>query len=253
MPDIVLRDRNGNHLNFYGAEYLDAVFPDGTEIPYAAYDPETLTPENLASGVTVGDVVGTMSAPILLEDLPIELDFSGGNQSVAAPDGYAVKNAIIQQPATLVPGNIAEGVDIAGVIGTLAAGGGAVITSGTFSGTGGTKTLTHNLGVIPDVFVLFITGGTYTSGMTASATITALYGLSQKMKEKTGLTWASRAVLPRNTTGVSLDGSTVGIDEDASTRLLSKVTENSITIGSSYVKLASSSATYSWFAIGGLT
>lgn len=36
----------------------------------------------------------------------------------------AMKSAIIQKPETLIPENIAEGVDIAGIVGTLAAGGG---------------------------------------------------------------------------------------------------------------------------------
>lgn len=253
MPDIVLRDRNGNHLNFYGAEYLDAVFPDGTEIPYAAYDPETLTPENLASGVTVGDVVGTMSAPILLEDLPIELDFSGGNQSVSAPDGYAVKNAIIQQPATLVPGNIAEGVDIAGVIGTLAAGSSAVVTGGTFTGSSGAKTLNHNLGVKPDVFIAFVSGGTYTSGMSTNTTGVMFFGLSEALRAKLSHTWGIRVIQPRSTSGISLQGDTKGIDSTVTTTMFSKVTASSVTLGSSSIPTAPSSATYTWIAIGGLT
>lgn len=125
MPNIVLRDRNGNPLNFHGAEYFDSVAPDGTETPYAAYDPETLTPGNLANGVKVGDVVGTMTVPNVVENLPIALDFSNGNQVITAPDGEAVKSAIIQKPATLTPENIADGVDIAGIVGKLVASGGA--------------------------------------------------------------------------------------------------------------------------------
>lgn len=59
MADIVLKDRNGNPVNFYGAKYLDVPTPEGVEAPYALYDPETLIPENIAEGVTVGDMVGT--------------------------------------------------------------------------------------------------------------------------------------------------------------------------------------------------
>lgn len=55
----------------------------------------------------------------LLEDMEIELALSAGNQSIAAPDGYAVKSAIILKPSTLIPSNIKTGVTIAGVTGTL--------------------------------------------------------------------------------------------------------------------------------------
>jgi hypothetical protein len=65
------------------------------------------------------------SAGTVLEDLPIALDFSSGeNQTIAAPDGYLVKSAIIEKPATLLPENILSGVDIAGIIGSAVAGGG---------------------------------------------------------------------------------------------------------------------------------
>lgn len=157
MADIVLRDRNGNPLNFYGAEYLDVLSPDGSELPYAVYDPETLTPENLVDGVKVGDVVGTMTVPDVVENVPIALDFTGGNQTITAPDGALVKSAIIQKPDNLRPANIAEGVDIAGIIGTLVSGGGGnpKVATGTFYGNGGTKNVVHNLGVTPD-FVLVV-------------------------------------------------------------------------------------------------
>lgn len=60
----------------------------------------------------------------ILDNIPIVLDFSsGGNQVVEAAEGYAVKAATIQKPATLIPENIAEGVEIAGVVGTHVGGG----------------------------------------------------------------------------------------------------------------------------------
>ena len=62
----------------------------------------------------------------VIEDLPIDVDFSEGDQTVTAPDGYLVKSAILQKPETLVPENIAKDVDIAGVVGTMSAGGGGL-------------------------------------------------------------------------------------------------------------------------------
>lgn len=59
----------------------------------------------------------------LLEDVPIALDLSNGDQIVSAPEGFAVKSAVIAKPETLIPENIANGVNIAGVIGTYSGGG----------------------------------------------------------------------------------------------------------------------------------
>lgn len=59
----------------------------------------------------------------LLENVPFELDFASGDMSFEAPNGYAVKSAIVKKPNALIPENIAEGVEIAGIIGTHAGGG----------------------------------------------------------------------------------------------------------------------------------
>lgn len=59
------------------------------------------------------------------ENVPITLDFSAGvDQIVTSKDGYLIKSANIAKPSSLVPENIAEGVNIAGVIGNHVGGGG---------------------------------------------------------------------------------------------------------------------------------
>ena len=71
------------------------------------------------AGISVGvDVT-------LIDNIDIVPNFANGNQVVAAQEGYAVKGATILKPATLIPENIAEGVEIAGVVGTHAGGGGS--------------------------------------------------------------------------------------------------------------------------------
>ncbi len=67
------------------------------------------------------------------EETTVVLDLSGGDQVVtpSSPD-KALSQVTIQKPDTLVPGNIAEGVDIAGVVGTLASGGGGTLPSGLY-------------------------------------------------------------------------------------------------------------------------
>ena len=60
----------------------------------------------------------------VIENLPVTVDFSEGDQTITAPDGYLVKSAILQKPETLVPENIADGVTVLGVTGTHEGGGG---------------------------------------------------------------------------------------------------------------------------------
>lgn len=98
----------------------------------------------------------------------------------------AVKSAIIQKPETLIPENIAEGVDIAGIIGTLAAGGGNVkINAGTFTPTDGwSDKIEHGLGVIPDVFVIMLAKSGNT---TASSATCYAVSISQNLKTYLGL------------------------------------------------------------------
>lgn len=103
--------------------------PDGYVVKSATIEkPSDLIAENIRKDKNIAGVVGTMEMPEIVENVPIELDFSNGKQEqkVAAPDGYAVKSIKIQKPADLIPENIAEGVEIAGVVGTHVGGGGAV-------------------------------------------------------------------------------------------------------------------------------
>lgn len=67
--------------------------------------------------------IGGIDVPKVVENYPVVPDFSNGDQLLTAPDGYVVKSAIYQKPETLIPENIADGVDIAGIIGTMTAGG----------------------------------------------------------------------------------------------------------------------------------
>lgn len=95
----------------------------------------------------------------VLEELPIGLDFTEGNQRIEAPDGTLVKSAVLLKPDNLKPENIAEGVDIAGIIGTFASGGGGsggemLLKTGSWKPADETvQTIEHGLGVVPD-FVL---------------------------------------------------------------------------------------------------
>lgn len=77
-------------------------------------------PSAIASIETGGDYT-------VLEGIELELYLADGDQPVSVPDGYVVKSAIIKKPATLIPENIAKDVEIAGVVGTHAGGGGGSV------------------------------------------------------------------------------------------------------------------------------
>ena len=94
MPDIVLKNKNGESVTYEGIETV--TFDTPTEERGATF------------------VYGTP-----LENVPVELNLLDGNQSVTVPDGYFVKSAVIQKPETLLADNIKSGVEIAGVTGNF--------------------------------------------------------------------------------------------------------------------------------------
>lgn len=53
----------------------------------------------------------------------VALDFSGGDMTITPAAGQVLSGLTIPKPETLIPENIKEGVNIAGILGTLAAGG----------------------------------------------------------------------------------------------------------------------------------
>lgn len=154
MADIVLKDRQGVPQTYAGYGKVAFNTPDsGTvifsegdatenvpvELDLAAGDqtveaqsgtlmksavirkPTALTPENIAKDVNVAGVVGTFIGNGL-ENVEIIPDFSAGDQMVTAEGDTFIKSAIVRKPETLVPENIAKGIDVAGVTGTLSTG-----------------------------------------------------------------------------------------------------------------------------------
>lgn len=102
MAEIVLKDINGNESTYSRDKIMVDTADGGTQI------------------FSEGDAV---------EGVEITLDFYDDeneticeSQTVNAPEGMLVKSAIILKPDTLIPGNIKEGVTIAGVEGSFAGG-----------------------------------------------------------------------------------------------------------------------------------
>lgn len=121
--DILLRDRNGNEIAYPGVNYIKVPTVDGGAQGYAAYDPETLKPENLMDGVTVGGVVGTRVIP---EPVPVtvEPDFSEGDMVVTPDAGKVFSGVTVTKPENLRPEIIAKDEVVAGIVGALEGGGG---------------------------------------------------------------------------------------------------------------------------------
>lgn len=244
--DIVLKDRSGNPVQYPGVNTIKVNTTDGGTQNFGAYDPETLTPDKLAEGVTVGGVVGTMTVPLIVENVIIEPDFSDGDFTANAPDGVAIRSAIIQKPDTLTPGNIAEGVNIAGIIGTLVASTNVKIASGTISSAQSSDyTVTHDLGVIPDIVILksgYIGGyGHHSLVVGFSSAFATLCGI--------GLNVAASA----NTSGKIYcnNFSNSGIENTTNAVPIHAATETTFVIdASSTYKIYANSQ---WLAIGGLT
>lgn len=190
------------------------------------------------------------------ETATVELDFSNGDMEVTPTAEKFFSKVNIPVPDTLIPENIAEGVNIAGIIGTLVAGGGGnvQIATGKFSETSNTNgatiaTVNHNLGVIPDI--VFVN----TSDNLKVEFLGSAFGISTAFYNALGITGFNKNVWSSNadSSNTSCYGhSDNGIDTQTTGPYIHNATETSFSFGSSGKKLAFYSG-YRWFAISGLT
>ena len=226
---VIIKDRYGNDINHEGFSRIRVRTADGGTKYFA--DADTL--------------------PTSVE-ITVEPDFSNGDMEVTPETGKVFSKVGIASPKNLIPENIAEGVDIAGIVGKLAASGGGgnlMIASGTTSEVASARlTIPHNLGVVPDmVFV-------YGNSPIAQNYITFTFGFSSAFVEKTGnalkLT-RCRAVRNSSFQGVSETYTSGCIDETSSINgvILSTNAETfTISIANGW-KLNSGAC---WLAIGGI-
>lgn len=221
-------------------------------------DPATMKPTEFSekiSGIETGREA---------EAVNVVSDLADGDQVVSpSADDKVLSQVTIQKPETLVPGNIAEGVSIAGVVGALAAGGVNVKCAfGTFTGTGNMLTVEHNLGVVPDV--LFV----YKIVKTASTTLLAIdsaFGVSSALATMFSLPWTQAATYSKKNGNyyetylnncTSVTGSIDSTGASYGPGMFSNVNETSFKIGISLninQWKCESGVEYKWLAIGGLT
>lgn len=235
--------------------------PEGTLVKSAVISrPVNLTPENIRSGKTIAGVTGEFvgeSEPLIVgtSEGAVALDWSAGDQIITpVTDGKPFSPVTLEKPATLLPENIAEGIDIAGIIGTFAGGGAATIRCGQIAGNNTTSlTINHYLYSVPDLFFIYMPTIFGSAGLNY---LKAAFGISQKLYDIVSA-WGGQF-------GVSIiyDGDSSQFTEPltttSSTQALHHATTTQITVGRDPSGTANdiytfSGTTYYWIAIGGLT
>lgn len=90
--------------------------------------PATLIPENIVEGVSIGGVEGELVELIGVEYTVSMYDFSAGDEVITPNSSSLTSHAngftkvTLQRPDNLLPENIAQGVKICGIVGSLIAG-----------------------------------------------------------------------------------------------------------------------------------
>lgn len=162
---VVVKDRTGADVEYSGVAGIRVRTTDGD----------------------TKDFLDSSAFPSLVETT-IQLDFSDGNMIVVPGVDELFSKVTVVKPATLIPENVAKGVDIAGIVGTLR---GAAIKTGTFKGTGDYQTIKHGLGVVPDfIYIHRLDGGGTGGPFTEIAT-----GISSKIVKTIGETYHSQWIL----------------------------------------------------------
>lgn len=184
----------------------------------------------------------------------VELDFSDGDMEISAGEGKAFSKVDIPKPETLIPENIAKDVSIAGIVGTLSAGGSSdsSFKSDTFDVTAGQMTIEHGGNAIPDLIIVAINDSPDNGNVFFS------FGCSNAMLSKIGGGYVNEVSVINNGVAVSATSDS-GIEGSGSNYYaryggVRNVTATTFEIGNSkytYGQLKSGSR-YSWYAFYGL-
>jgi hypothetical protein len=126
-----------------------------------------------------------------------------------------------------------------------------VSAEGSFTAEATSETIEHNLGVVPDIFGVFMsTMGPISNLVTEKYCLIAAYGLSEKLKtesnvEKCGGSFAlSQGALFAGTATTGLE------DTDGSMGRLNSATATTVKVGAEGVGELRVGSYYAWFAIG---
>lgn len=228
--DIVLKGRDGNPVTYSGADSVNVLLADGTT--------QTFATAKEASNLYIDN-----------------LDFSSawnGEIWFMPESGQTFSGVYIKKPEMLVPSVISEGVNIAGIIGTLVASGGGSeikIATGTFTGT--TASCYHNLGVTPDVVIVYSESTASSSTNVANAMVgfSSKFGAKYPQLPKGFTSYLSYGMLQTLIYSNYIDATSSSIDG------LRYANESYFMAGSTYTssyKKFVSGKTKTWIAIAGL-
>lgn len=185
----------------------------------------------------------------------VALDFSGGDMEVTPNEGEAFSKVTIPKPETLVAGNIAEGVTVAGILGTHSGGSGSSgdfrYVTGSFDATESQQTVSHEIGEVPDVFVICC------AGIPEQGCIFFGIGFSQAMIDKLGEECFNRITFLNDAGGSLSATSKQGIEYSQEGELyelfggVRSFSSTTFTVGGSS-GLLQTGISYSYYAICGL-
>lgn len=166
------------------------------------------------------------------------------SQTIEAAEDIAISKVTLNKPKTLIPENIAEGVDIGGIIGTLVGGSKVKITTGivTTAQTSAAVTVNHGLGVVPDMVIAWGASGTSRTyfAIAVSKAFTALYGFDRYVAALYTSNQKTNSYFVGNLDGDSVGGGCVGMANETTF----------VYQGSTTYKIP---ANAKWLAIAGLT
>lgn len=231
---IVLKDRDGNK-NYYNP-------PNGVRFE-------------------MGD--GNKQLFVNATDLPkavsvtVKPDFTGGKDMTVVPEsGTQFSEVIVEKPENLISEYIKEGIKIAGITGELEGGGAVKVASGVFAGNDGTVTVTHGLGVVPDVVLVYGTTMIGSVSTESKYCIGSGIGFSANFVTKNNLAYGMTITQRRRYSGsyqyyLSNFNTTCCVDRATEHNIYGATTQT-VSIGYSTTP-TSKYHNYEWVAIGGLT
>lgn len=212
--------------------------------------PADLLPENIVKDKVIGGVVGNLAMTSGAE-ATIDPDFTNGDMEVTPAEGTHFSKVTVEKPDNLLPENIAEGIDIAGIIGTLVAGGGGEFkyfrTNLNFSSWTLGQRVELNIGFAPDVLIIYRNGsGTETCGL-------VWFGISTACGTAMGypITFTKNFVVSLASGTYSRSTSSFGIDASGNTsRPIYAANATGFNLG---VSVLATDKAYEVIAIGGLS
>lgn len=185
---IILYDRAGNPLEFHDKKVLRVDTTDGG----------------------TKDFVGAT-----LVEKTVELDFSDGDMKIEPGADELFSEVTIPVPSGLIPGHIAEGVTIAGIVGEFVGSSAGAKVSRTYTTITGTynSRVDVDFGFRPD-FLLVYPGA---NSVSAKSKGVMLAGNTTQMAEKMGIAQFNARMSAGSTAGsMSMTSVTISIDSDVS-------------------------------------